>query len=160
MFGKDVEQFPPILKKVIKEYCISKICDELDCGPSMPCPFGFDILVFNNRIEFAMEKCQHLEKVEEEDLQTILANLGNMHRFGVVHLDINPENIMWSPSKNKPVFIDFGFSDVVREECGFKTLTSFHGTPTYASREMLKLFSLEYKEGYVDLFYNDLICFK
>ena len=83
-----------------------------------------------------------------------------MHRFGVVHLDINPENIMWSPSKKKPVFIDFGFSDVVREECGFKTLTSFHGTPTYASREMLKLFSLEYKEGYVDLFYNDLVCYE
>ena len=41
-----------------------------------------------------------------------------MHEFGVIHLDINPENIMWSPLKQKPVFIDFGFSDVVKEKQG------------------------------------------
>ena len=84
-----------------------------------------------------------------------------MHRFGVVHLDINPGNVMWSNSKRKPVFIDFGFSMVVREECGSKTLTSFHGTPTFVSREMFRLFSAkEYKEGFVDLYYNDLFCFR
>ena len=49
-----------------------------------------------------------------EVMETLLVNLGNMHRFGVVHLDINPSNIMWSNTKDKPVFIDFGFSRVVR----------------------------------------------
>ena len=84
-----------------------------------------------------------------------------MHRFGVIHLDINTSNIMWSNRKQKPVFIDFGFSRVVREECGFKSLTSFKGTPTFMSGEMLQLFSSkENKEGFVDLFYNDLFCFQ
>ena len=84
-----------------------------------------------------------------------------MHRFGMIHMDINTSNLMWSRRKQKPVFIDFGFSRVVREECGFKTLTSFKGTPTFVDREMLKLFTAKgRKEGLVDLFYNDLFCFK
>ena len=50
MFGRDVSHFPHVLGKVIKEYCISKICDELGSGPAVSAPFGFDIFVFNNRI--------------------------------------------------------------------------------------------------------------
>ena len=107
-----------------------------------------------------MEKCYPLKIWEEKDEESILISLGKMHRFKVIHLDINTNNIMWSPSKKKPVFIDFGFSDVIQEECGFKTLTSFHGTPTFASEEMLQLLCGSFKEGYVDLYHNDLICFK
>ena len=44
-------------------------------------------------------------------------------------MDIKPENIMFSPSQEKLVFIDFGFSELIEEEAGFKTLTSFQGTP-------------------------------
>ena len=38
------------------------------------------------------------------------------------------------------------------------TLTSFKGTPKYASEEMMNLFSFDEKKGYVDLYYNDLLC--
>jgi hypothetical protein len=29
--------------------------------------FGFDLIIYNNRIEFAMEKCQPLLKLSETD---------------------------------------------------------------------------------------------
>ena len=42
---------------------------------------------------------------------------------------------------------------------GLKTMTYFRGTPTYVSKEMLKLFSVEEEIGFVDLYTNDLECF-
>lgn len=60
----------------------------------------------------------------------------------MVHLDINSWNVMYSPKHCKLVFIDFGFSTIIAEDLGFKTLIGFHGTPEFVSPEMLKLFSL------------------
>ena len=56
--------------------------------------------------------------------------------------------------------MDFGFSDVIVEEQGFKTFTTFHGTPVFSSDEMFKLLGTKSKEGFVDLYENDLICFE
>ena len=96
--------------------------------------------------------------MDEEVFESLIISLGNMHRFEIIHMDINPENIMWSRSKRKPVFIDFEFSDIIKEEPGYKTLTSFHGTPLFISADMLKLFQYDSsKEAYVDLYYNDLV---
>jgi serine/threonine protein kinase len=85
-------------------------------------------------------------------------SLGRLHQYKVMHMDITPENIMFSRRLNKPVFIDFGFSNIIPQMCGFKTYTEFKGTPQYSSKEMLKLFSVESKWDYVDLYYNDLHC--
>jgi serine/threonine protein kinase len=57
-------------------------------------------------------------------------------------MDINPSNAMFSKSQNKIVFIDFGLSTVIEEDCGFKTFTTFRGTPQYVSKEMLSHFSI------------------
>lgn len=51
------EKFQIAMSRTIQEYSIAKICDCLGCGPAMKTCFGFDLLVFNNRIEFAMELC-------------------------------------------------------------------------------------------------------
>jgi hypothetical protein len=46
-----------VMARIIEEYSIYKICDCLGCGPSVEDYFGFNILAFKDRIEFAMEKC-------------------------------------------------------------------------------------------------------
>jgi hypothetical protein len=42
---------------IFEEYCIALISSILRCGPKMYKYCGFDLLVFNNRVEFMMEKC-------------------------------------------------------------------------------------------------------
>ena len=37
----------------------------------------------------------------------------NLHALKIVHSDINPSNIMFSPKFQKAVFIDFGFSELL-----------------------------------------------
>ena len=77
-----------------------------------------------------------------------------------MHLDIKKMNIMYSPRQKELVFIDFGFSRVIEEKLGFKTLTKFLGSVNYCSPEMVKLFSAVREEkNYVDLYYNDVHCF-
>lgn len=88
----------------------------------------------------------------------LLEELGIMHRHKIVHMDIKPSNLMWSPSLNKPVFIDFGLTDIIAEECGMKTKTKFKGTICFMSAEMKKLYFGN--TGWVDLYYNDLLGFQ
>jgi len=73
-----------------------------------------------------------------------------------MHLDIKNTNIMYSPSLKELVFIDFGFSRVIEEQPGFKTMTKFLGSINYCSPEMVSLFSLRLERAYVDLYYNDM----
>ena len=51
-----------------------------------------------------------------------------MHSYNFIHMDIKPENICFSRMLNKFVFIDFGFSKIVKEPLGQKILTNFKGT--------------------------------
>jgi serine/threonine protein kinase len=41
-----------------------------------------------------------------------------LHELQIVHLDIKPTNICYSPSLDELVYIDFGFSDVLNEKIG------------------------------------------
>lgn len=73
---------------------------------------------------------------------------------------------MFSPSLNKPVFIDFGLSKIINENIGSKSLSHYVGTINFWGPEMNKCF-IEKKKKFVDLYYNDLyglqqiiLCFK
>lgn len=62
---------------------------------------------------------------------------------------------MYSPSYDRPVFIDFGLSRIISENIGETTLTNYVGTVDYWSPEMGKCY-LEKKALHIDLYYNDL----
>ena len=81
-----------------------------------------------------------------------------LHSHKIIHMDMKPDNIMFSPTYQKLVFIDYGFSEIIEEEVGFKTLTRFHGTAQFASREMVALFAKgnDAKDS-IDLYFNDLV---
>ena len=65
-----------------------------------------------------------------------------MHSLHIIHGDIKPENVMFSPSLKKFVFVDYGVSRIIKEERGEKTFTHYFGTPNYSSQEMLELKTL------------------
>ena len=87
---------------------------------------------------------------QEEGLRR---DLSLIHSFKIIHFDIKPENIVFSPHYKKPVFIDFGFSEIIKEGRGFKTFSVFKGTPNFTSPEMLSIMNEE--ASFVDLYYND-----
>jgi serine/threonine protein kinase len=123
----------------------------------MPNYLGFDILVFRDKIEFVMEKCEPVP-ITKSRYHQLLENLWAMHRFKIIHGDITDTNFMFSPVHGKVVFIDFGLSKIIADDCGFKTYTSFRGTPNFVSESMLNLLGVSQKWDFIDLYYNDLVC--
>ena len=82
-----------------------------------------------------------------------------MHHFGIIHFDIKPQNVMFSPAFCKTVFIDFGYAQIIREAPGYKSFTKFKGTPDYCCQDM-KALMYKNQAGHVDCYYNDLNCLK
>lgn len=56
-----------------------------------------------------------------------------MHMLQIIHGDIKPSNIMYSPTFKKHVFIDFGCSEGLKKNLGQKKTTNFFGTASYCS---------------------------
>jgi serine/threonine protein kinase len=79
-----------------------------------------------------------------------------MHRFHLVHLDLKPPNIMFSPSLSRSVFIDFGFSRIIKENIGETSSTKFVGSYSFCSENMKKCLLKRETENRVNLYYNDL----
>lgn len=59
-----------------------------------------------------------------------------MHDLNIIHGDIKTENIMWSETYKRNVFVDFGCSRLLSEKIGEKTFTYYFGTLGYSSKEM------------------------
>lgn len=104
-----------------------------------------------------MEKCETAGRHKSSEV--LFESLDLMHSLGIIHGDIKLDNIMWSNSFHKWVFIDFGLSQVLSEKPGERTFTKYFGTFQNSSEEMKGLFYSS-KKGYVDLFYNDLFGLK
>jgi len=77
-----------------------------------------------------------------------------MHTLNIVHRDIKPDNIMYSPAFKRHVLIDFGGCLVLNQSCGYKTYSTFLGSTGFCTPEMFAL--LGNNRGFVDLYYNDL----
>jgi serine/threonine protein kinase len=137
---------------------LGKIASGAAIGPALNKLCGFDIVLYRNCMEFSMEKCKDAVTVLEDMREATLIlkrKLHILHSFHIVHMDIKPMNIMFSPSKKELVLIDFGFSNIIKEEIGIKTESSFAGTLNYCSPEMKAIYSVKSARSFVDLYFND-----
>lgn len=141
------------LSRLIFEFCLSKLFSALRIGPQVMRKMGFDLVIYANTVEFCLEQCTfaHLEHLERD----LPSSLQMMHQMRIVHGDIKPENIMWSPQFQKNVFLDFGLSRLLKETMGSKTVTTFSGTYRFCCDEMKNLFGTG-KSALVDLYFNDI----
>ena len=56
-----------------------------------------------------------------------------MHSLNFIHFDIKFENVGYSSSLKKYVYLDFGLSEIIYKGLGTKINTFFKGTPNYCS---------------------------
>jgi hypothetical protein len=75
--------------RAIKEWFILKVASKLEVGPKVMPYFGFDILMYSDCVEFAMEACEPIQG-KVFNTEYLFWNLSFMHRFQLVHLDIKP----------------------------------------------------------------------
>jgi serine/threonine protein kinase len=61
-----------------------------------------------------MERGRAMSEMSRYNLKELLSQLRLLHEFHIVHLDVKPENVVWSENYKKAVFIDFGFSDIIQ----------------------------------------------
>lgn len=101
---------------MLKEWFILRIISTAQVGLKLEPYFAFDLLMYEDCMEFAMELCQAVPS--SVDKESLYLDLGLMHRLHLVHLDIKPENVMLSPALKKPVLIDFGLANLIPEEIG------------------------------------------
>ena len=115
----------------------------LGVGPEVLFHDSYDLVCYNNCIEFVMELCEPIRKnsnIPLERLETDLFNcMRTLHSARLVHRDIKPDNILYSPSRRRFVFADFGLAHPVLEDYMQKTKSKFAGTTEFASEEMLAL---------------------
>jgi hypothetical protein len=53
------DNFEKTFVNVLKELIAFKIAQQIEAGPRLLNPFGFDLLVYDTCIEFGMEYCDH-----------------------------------------------------------------------------------------------------
>ena len=137
------------LASVLQEIFFTKIASALKVGAEFADIYGYDAIVFNDGISFALERCQaSISAISQQSLhseikeQNLKKGLKTLHSLHICHSDIKKPNVAWSFKKEKMVFIDFGFTNCYPQTVGEKTKTRFVGTFQYCSPEMKKLFLL------------------
>jgi serine/threonine protein kinase len=101
-------------------------------------------------------KQQHPSTLEDflEIAIKITTALGEIHVANIIHKDINPSNIVYSPQTQQLKIIDFGISTrLSRENPTLKNLNSLEGTLAYISPEQTGRMnrSLDYRTDFYSL---------
>ena len=91
-FQEDKDQTETIVE-VAKEYGIAKIVSCLGCGPVISNELGFDLLVYDDAIAYAMAEVRtlmELENLKDFDWDDLIDSMKVLHHFHVIHLDLKP----------------------------------------------------------------------
>ncbi|MDH4199439.1 MAG: SpoIIE family protein phosphatase [Spirochaetia bacterium] len=106
----------------------------------------------------ALKKIMHSTKMKVRDFLILAVRLaeilGDLHKVGVIHKDINPGNILWNPRNNEIKLIDFGISTrLSRENQNIRNPDFIEGTLSYISPEQTGRMnrSIDYRTDFYSL---------
>lgn len=149
------------LGDLLTEVCFAKIFSAFKTGPQWNTGSAFDMVVFQNEFYFTMELCKPVVNPNgfamlcmEQEYRSLYEDLSLMHKLQIVHRDIKPYNLLWSPTFGKLVFCDFGITNYLKEPYPRKSYTVADGTPKYMSMELMSLYE-EGRANWVNLYEND-----
>lgn len=146
---------PESIENAVREVALSKFCSALGIGPAVETRISFDLVVYDNAIQFHLERCLPFFMKRDQIWRfqsDLVDNLAALHYFQIIHKDIKPDNILWSNQYGRFVFCDFGISHYVGQQPGEPSETSYEGTYRFMSPEMQ---AIKKSKGFVDLYYND-----
>ena len=115
------------VKEVVMECAFAKLCAALGVGVPVGSPdHPFDLVCYEDCIEFFMEKCIPVKditqmyplEIEERLKYCVLV----MHTFHLIHKDLKPGNILVTQN-GKAVLTDYGISTHVKETVGYTSTT-------------------------------------
>lgn len=135
-------------------------------APDIETSIPYDILVYDDVVQFFLEKCEATCVQEEvftakvkEDSAKCAADLRHclrvLHSLHIVHKDIKPSNTLYCSRLGTYVFCDFEIACYVKQDIGGVTRTKVVGTPKFMGPEMLGLLENSSNRSRVDLYYND-----
>ena len=128
--------------------------------------FGFDknctYLVLPFYDESLKNRKQRLKKISIKDIailmKSVLTVLREIHKNGMVHCDIKPDNLMLkNDNLNLVYIIDFGFTR--RHSPENKKTNSSVGTPDYMSRRVHEKYQPSYLDDIESLFYVSIFLY-
>ena len=72
----------------------------------------------------------------KEFMKEMNKKLLKMRQLHLIHADIKPDNILYSPGWKKIVLIDFGLAMFIKQSVDETRQMRFIGTPKFAGKEM------------------------
>ena len=128
----EISGSPTEVSEVIVECAFAKLCAALGIGVPVGSPdHPFDLVCYEDCIEFFMEKCTplkanpHIHPLKTE--QRLKYCVQVMHTFHLIHKDLKLENILVTDD-GTAVLADFGISAHVKETAGHASATFREGT--------------------------------
>ena len=82
--------FEDAFRQAVTEYCLLKVAADLRVGPRVGGIFGFDLILSDGCIEFAMERCYPVGPWNKTEGFALQKKLWTLHLLRIVHMDIKP----------------------------------------------------------------------
>lgn len=158
----EVSGSPTEVKEMVMECAFAKLCAALGIGVPVGSPdHPFDLVCYEDCIEFFMEKCIPMKECLSINMLIIEERLKYcvqvMHTFHLIHKDIKLDNTLVTED-GRVVLADFDVSTHVEEQAGQASVTFREGTFSYMSSAMKNI--PRYGVGKVDLYHNDMWAIK
>jgi serine/threonine protein kinase len=84
---------------MVKEVAFCKLCALFKIGPDVETSIPYDLLVYEDAVQFHMEECLTVggSQVEIFKFKYDLSHcLFTLHRLHIAHKDIKPDNVLFS----------------------------------------------------------------